>query len=91
MPKDLSDFPEIVAISLDIYNRLGDRFLPGSMDTPPMFIGKDLSALNVVLDIFEIYDPYEKQIILDIIGLLDNKAVKTALNKLKKPKRKFGA
>lgn len=89
MPLDISDFPVIVHISINIYNRLGDRYLPGGLDTPPLFIGKDLSSLGVILDIFEISDPDDKRLVLDFIQIMDTQAVKQALSKLKKPKKKF--
>ena len=86
MPLELSDMPVIVHIAIDIYNRMGDRYLPGGLDSPPMFIGKDITSLTTLLDIFEVYDPEDKRMILDFIQIMDTHAVKQALSNLKRKK-----
>lgn len=75
MPLELDDFPDIVALSLAIYNNLRDSYIPGDM---PHYIGKDILALPVLFDLYEITQKIDQQTILDIINIFDTAAVKAS-------------
>lgn len=89
IPIDFSDFPDIVHIAFEIYNQLEDRFQFVNMETPAIFIGKEKSILKFLLeDIYLINTQYEKKLIVDILNIIDKHAVKTALDKLKKKRKR---
>lgn len=88
MPLELDDFPEIVTLTLHIYNSLRDTYIPGEI---PTYNGKDLSALPVLFDVFDITSKTDKQFIFRLLNIFDTEAtiaarkrVEKALNK--KPK-----
>lgn len=88
MPLDLEDFPPIVSLGLTIFNKLSDRYIPGEI---PVYSGKDLTALPVLFDIFEVTSQIEKEFILNVINILDKEAITLAHNKLKKARSKTPA
>lgn len=85
MPIDINDFPDIVQLALHIYNSLRDTFIPGEL---PMFIGKDLSALPALFDIYEITTRERKEFILDVINIFDAEAVAVARKRIEAAKTK---
>lgn len=87
MPMDLYDFPPLVRDALEIFNRLGDRFT--STELGPLYIGKDMGSLSVLLDIFIIKNVDDKRLILEIVQHLDTKVVKQAVSKMKQEAKKL--
>lgn len=85
MPLELEDFPDIVQIAFDIFNTLRDCYIPGEL---PIYIGKDLTALPVLYDIYDIRDLDTKQFILKTINILDREAVIAYQKKLPKKGKK---
>lgn len=85
LPPDLHDFPSYVIVSLDIFNCLPDTY-SGGMD--PIYSGKNLSALGVLFDTFEVDNAEDKQRILKVIQVLDTRARKKAVADAKKRARK---
>lgn len=83
IPVDFGDFPEYVHIAYEIFGRLPDHRV--GMDA--VFAGKDLSALNIFFDVFEIDCPADRKRILSAISLINNRAIKEATKKPKKPKK----
>lgn len=81
MPLEMSDFPSIVSLGIHLFNQLRDHYIPGEM---PIYSGKDLTALPVLFDIYEITSPIEKEFLLRVINILDTEAVTAARNKAKK-------
>lgn len=79
IPLDLEDFPPIIGLSVNVFNQLRDVYIPGEI---PVYTGKDLSALNVLLDIYEIHKASDKQMILKVINIFDAAAVKAAKTRI---------
>lgn len=93
MPLEMEDFPPIVSLGIAIFNQLRDTYIPTEM---PIYRGKDLTSLPVLLDIFEVTSQVEKEFLLRIINILDAEAViaankRRASNKPKVPTVKPGA
>lgn len=84
MPLELDDFPPIVALGVTLFNQLRDTYIPGEI---PHYSGKDLSALPVLFDIFDVTSSTDKQFLLRIINILDAEAVEAARRKTKKKPR----
>lgn len=87
MPIELSDFPYIVRISLDIFNRLGDRYV--STDIGPIYIGKDLSTLEVFYRLFEVDSKYDQVLAMQIVQHLDSKAVTKSMEQAKRKSKEL--
>lgn len=85
IPLDLGDFPEIVHIGMAIFNSLRDHYIPAEI---PVYTGKDLTALPVLFDIYEITSTVDKEFILRIINILDREAVEAYKKKMPKPTKK---
>lgn len=81
MPVEFSDFPPMVRDAIEIFNRLGDRFT--STELGPLYIGKDLSTLELFYSIYKVDDVDDKKLIMEIIQHLDSKLVKQAISKFK--------
>lgn len=81
IPIEWEDFPYIVQLSHTIYNNLSDNYIPGDI---PIFTGKNISGLPVLFDIYEITSPSQKELILQIINILDSEAVKVAKKRAEK-------
>lgn len=88
MPWELDDFPEIVETATIIYNKLRDVYIPGDM---PHFIGKDLAALDTILKIYEVLDPEDQRLILDVITIYDFYAVKASRTRIEAEMKKMKA
>tara|TARA_B100000902_G_C27288171_1_gene905595 strand:+ start:244 stop:540 length:297 start_codon:yes stop_codon:yes gene_type:complete len=76
MPRELSDFPDIVVEALTIYNRLGDRVYPEIG-----YIGKDFTNLETYMDIHGVSN---KDFFLELIEWLDARAIKKSQEQLKR-------
>lgn len=85
MPIDLEDFPPLIRDSLEIFNRLGDRY--ETLPTGLIYIGKDYSSIEVFFRLYNIDDKVEQLESLEIIQHLDYKAVKKSTDKAKKDAR----
>lgn len=72
MPLDINDFPQIVHTSLNIFNQLRDSYIPAEI---PVYVGKDLSALTVLYDVYGITSSNIKQLVLKYINIFDSAAV----------------
>ncbi len=76
MPPDFEEFPEIVAYAISTFNMLGDRQYPEIG-----YIGKDYTNLPIY---FEIYNIEDKEFFLEVLSLLDSKAIERSSEQLKK-------
>lgn len=86
MPVDFSDFPQLVRDAIEIFNRLGDRYT--STDLGPLYIGKDISTLDFLYNIYGIEDNDDRKLSLEVIQHLDSKVVKQAVSKWKTEAKK---
>lgn len=80
MPPDMEDFPTYVIHALNIFNSLPDMYT-GGME--PIYCGKDLGSLQVLLDLYEV-PKEEKMLCFDIIRFIDNRARTHAMDKAKR-------
>lgn len=80
IPPCLEDFPDYVLVSINIFNTLPDTF-SGGME--PIFSGKDLAALPVLLDIYEV-EKEDYLYILDVLSSLINRTRHKAISDAKK-------
>lgn len=81
MPPDISDFPEIVQIGLSIFNTLGDRVYPEIG-----YIGKDYTNLPILMEMYGVEDT---ELLLQILGYLDSRAIQHSSETLKKERDKL--
>ena len=82
-PPDWEDFPDYVHISMSIFNALPDLYVAGGMDAP-LYTGKDISALPVLFDLYDISDKEDKIRVFDTIQFLDGRAREQAMAERKK-------
>lgn len=87
MPLDISDFPQIVRDSIDVFNRLPDRFV--STDLGPLYTGKDLASLPVLYEYIGTTDPQDKKLILEIVQHLDQKTVTKEVKRFKDAQKRL--
>jgi hypothetical protein len=73
-----------VHVALDIFNALPDLYSGGMS---PMYTGKDLSALNVLYDLFEV-NAADRMLIFRVIQEVDARARKQAIDQAKKAAKK---
>ena len=78
MPKDVEDFPDIVILALNTFNRLGDRVYPEIG-----YIGKDYTNLNLYMDTQGVGKD-QKDFFLEVLEWLDARAIKKAAEQLKR-------
>tara|TARA_B110000503_G_C7073198_1_gene381734 strand:+ start:581 stop:877 length:297 start_codon:yes stop_codon:yes gene_type:complete len=76
IPPDLDDFPEEVQHGINIFNSLGDRVFPEIG-----YIGKDYTSLPILIDIYGVED---KDFLMEVLSLLDSRAIKQSSEHLKK-------
>lgn len=86
MPLDLGDFPAVVGEALQVYGKLGDRFV--STELGLLYLGKDISTLPLNLNFMGV-DEEEHPLILDIVQHLDAKAIKKSSDSLKATAKKI--
>lgn len=82
-PPDWEDFPWYVHISLPIFNALPDNYI-GGME--PLYSGKDITALPVLLDLYDITDKEDRLLVFETIQFLDGRARDQAVAARKKAK-----
>lgn len=87
MPLDINDFPQIVRDSIEIFNRLPDRFT--TTDLGPLYTGKDIAALPVLYEHLSATDPEDKKLILEIVQHLDQKAVAREVKRFKELQKRL--
>ena len=84
MPPEFEDFPYGVQVAFDLYGKLSDRYLSGMS---AMYIGKDLSTLPVLFEIYEVAKPDHK-LVTDTILYIDNRARLKAQRRAEKEAKK---
>ena len=78
IPPDMDDFPDIVIVALNVFNRLGDRVYPEIG-----YIGKDYTNLNVYMEVHGVEEE-EKDFFLELLEWLDARAIKKSQEQLKR-------
>ena len=78
MPKDIGDFPDIVVLAINTFNRLGDRVYPEIG-----YIGKDYTNLKLYMDLYGI-DTQDEDFFLELLEWLDARAIKKSAEQLKR-------
>ncbi len=81
IPPDWQDFPEMAISAINTFNMLGDRIAPDIG-----FIGKDFTNL---LHYIEVYGVEDKELFLDIINLLETRAIKQSHEMMKREREKL--
>lgn len=81
IPPDWDDLPEIVQIAVNTFNMLGDRVYPEIG-----YVGKDYTNLPHYLDV---YGVEEKEYFLEILNVLDSRAIKQSSDVLKREREKL--
>ena len=76
IPPDWQDFPDEVIHAINVYGLLGDRIFP-----EVGFTGKDYTNLPIYLESYEVKD---KEFFLEILNILDSRAIKKSSEALKK-------
>ena len=76
-PPEAEDFPESVLTAINIFNSLGDRIY-GDVG----YIGKDLTNLNFILDMYKI-EEHEKDWQFELLIFLDRRAIKASQKQIK--------
>ena len=78
MPLAIDDFPDIVIIAINVFNRLGDRVYPEIG-----YIGKDYTNLKLYMNIQGI-EKEQTDFFLEILEWLDARAIKKSAEQLKR-------
>ncbi len=78
MPKDINDFPDIVVLAINVFNRLGDRVYPEIG-----YIGKDYTNLKLYMGLYGI-DTQDEDFFLELLEWLDTRAIKKSAEQLKR-------
>ena len=76
-PPDTEDFPESVLTAINIFNSLGDRVY-GDVG----YVGKDLTNLDFLLDLYAVQD-HEKDWAFELLIFLDRRAIKASQKHIK--------
>lgn len=76
MPPAWEDFPDIVCDAINIFNQLGDRVFPEIG-----YMGKDYTNLPILIEINMVDN---RELLLEILNWLDNRAIKKSSEELKK-------
>lgn len=84
IPPSIEDFPGYVHEAIEIFNTLPDTY-SGGME--PVFSGKDLSALQVLFDVYRV-EKEDYRYILDVLRYLIYHTRKKALADAKKNRPK---
>ena len=82
IPVELSDLPELVQISFQVYGYLKDIW-EGSTGT---YMGKDIPNIFQILEILDINEKSERKLILELVVLIDSARSKQISSS--KPKNK---
>lgn len=83
IPLDLDDFPDYVELAFQVFNLLSDTY--SGMDS--IYTGKDLSSVQSVMEILEIEPEYRRDI-LEVISILDSRAIKKARKQAEAARKK---
>lgn len=86
IPPDIYDFPDYVHIGLEIFNLLSDNFTSIGMGQP-LFIGKDLTALETLFGVYAV-DKEERRYVIDVVELANERAKARAIRDAKKNSKK---
>ena len=81
MPPDYSDFPDVAIHAMNIFSMLNDRMYPDIG-----YVGKDYTNLPIFLEVCDIED---KELLLEILNVLDSRAVEQSRNALKQERDKL--
>jgi hypothetical protein len=84
MPPDYGDFPSYVHTAMEIFNSLPDTY-SGGMSS--VYAGKNISALPVLFEIFEVSN-HNKMKIFEVVSFLDNRARKQAIKAAERAAKK---
>ena len=76
-PNDLTDFPDIVIDTLNIFNSLGARVYPDVG-----YVGKDFTNLELLLEMYGI-EQHQLEYVFDLLLVLDSREIKDSQDKLK--------
>ena len=81
IPPDYEDFPDIVIYAMNAFSMLQDRMYPDVG-----YIGKDYTNLPIYMEALKIED---KELFLEILDILDSRAVEHSRELLKKERDKL--
>ena len=84
IPPEFSDFPDIVQISINIYNMLGDRVQPDIG-----FLGKDYTNLKLIFEFNGIEEDRDKELSFEVLAWLDKRNIKRSSDQLKRERDKI--
>lgn len=84
IPPSYSEFPWYVKDALDIFNSLPDTYTSAMS---PIYIGKDFSSLDTLLDLYDIDSDY-RFLVFKIIRYLDSRAKDQAIRQAKQQSKK---
>ncbi len=76
-PPELSDFPQIVLDSMNIYNSLGNRMYPEIG-----YMGKDFTNFSFLKKLYGIQE-HEEEYVMDLLLFLDSQAIEASQKRLK--------
>jgi len=76
-PPDWEDFPDLVVITMNIFNSMGDRVYPEIG-----YIGKDYANFDFLLKHYGI-EEHNKEYVFELLLWLDSRAIEESQKKLK--------
>jgi len=76
-PPDWEDFPDLVVITMNIFNSMGDRVYPDIG-----YIGKDYTNFEFLLKHYGI-EEHNKEFVFELLLWLDSRAIEESQKKLK--------
>jgi len=80
IPPNWEDFPDIAIIALNVFSALGDRVYPDIG-----YMGKDFTNLSHYIDIYGVED---KELFLEILTLLESRAITQSQEQMKRERDK---
>ncbi|MAK42168.1 MAG: hypothetical protein CL997_05740 [Euryarchaeota archaeon] len=78
IPYDIQDFPDVVILAVNVFNRLGDRVYPEIG-----YVGKDYTNLDLYMQV-EGVEKHQKNFFLEVLEWLDARAIKKSAEQLKR-------
>jgi hypothetical protein len=87
IPPDFYDFPWYIRYAFDIFNYLPDKYMGGGMSAP-IYAGKDITALPVLFEAYQVDNPVDKLKIIKSINILDARARSKAIKEANKASKK---
>lgn len=76
IPPDWNEFPDLIINAASTFGQLGDRVYPEIG-----YVGKDYTNLPIYLELFDIKD---KEFFIEVLNILDSRAIKKSSEQLKK-------